>query len=442
MNVIKKILVIGYVWPEPRSSAAGSRMLMLLRLLRAQQWQVVFASAAALSVHRADLKELEIEEKPIELNAASFDQFVQAYQPDVVLFDRFFTEEQFGWRVEQNCPQAIRVLETVDLHCLREARHRLLKQAQASCQDAQRRQNVDAVSADGAQLFASMAEDETAQREIAAIYRCDLSLMMSHVEIDLLQQYFSVPSALLLHSDALAISAPATRPAFAARQDFLSIGNFRHAPNWDAVLWLQQVIWPLIHRALPQARLLIAGAYPPPKAQALHHPRSGLHVIGWVDDALTTMAQARVCLAPLRFGAGIKGKLVDAMACGTPSVTTSIGAESMADDLPWGGVVAQSAAQIADAAIQLYQDQAAWQQAQQRGDQIFTQHWQAPANARQLITRLQQLHDNLPAHRRHNFTGAMLRHHHHQSTYYFSRWIEEKNRRVSDPQNGASILIK
>lgn len=430
MTTIKKILVIGYVWPEPRSSAAGSRMLLLLRLMRAQDWQVVFASAAALSTHRADLSELAIAEKSIELNADSFDQFVQGYQPDVVLFDRFFTEEQFGWRVEKMCPQAMRVLETVDLHCLREARHRLLKQKQAACLDESQRKSCDAISADGATLFANMAADDVAQREIAAIYRCDLSLLMSQVEIDLLQQFFSVPAALLMHSDAIEIAAPIVRPSYAVRQDFLSIGNFRHAPNWDAVLWLQQSIWPLIHHALPQARLLIAGAYPPPKAQALHQPRLGVHVVGWIDDAHTAMGQARVCLAPLRFGAGIKGKLVDAMACGTPSVTTSIGVESMAGDLPWGGVVAQSAAQIAAAAIQLYQNEDAWQQAQQRGDLVFQQRWQQQPGAQQLISRLQQLQGDLRAHRLQNFTGAMLRHHQHQSTHYFSRWIAEKNRQV------------
>lgn len=436
MTIIKKILVIGYVWPEPRSSAAGSRMLMLLRFMRKQNWQVVFASAAALSTHRADLSELEITEQSIQLNADSFDQFVQAYQPDVVVFDRFFTEEQFGWRVEKICPQAMRVLETVDLHCLREARHRLLKQQQAACADESQRKNCDAINADGATLFNSMASDDVAQREIAAIYRCDLSLLMSQVEVALLQQFFSVPAALLLHSDAIDITAPTVRPAYAARQDFLSIGNFRHAPNWDAVLWLQQSIWPLIRRALPQARLLIAGAYPPPKAQALHQPKAGVHVLGWVEDAHTVMGQVRVCLAPLRFGAGIKGKLVDAMACGTPSVTTNIGAESMAGDLPWGGAIADSGVQIAAAAIQLYQEQTAWQQAQQRGDLIFQQRWQPQADAQQLINRVLQIHENLGAHRLHNFTGAMLRHHQHQSTRYFSKWIAEKNRQATGNQSG------
>lgn len=437
MRAIQKILVIGYVWPEPRSSAAGSRMLKLLQLLRAEAWQVVFASAAALSPHRADLSALGIEEKPIELNADSFDHFIQAYQPDVVLFDRFFTEEQFAWRVEQHCPHALRVLETVDLHCLREARHRLLKQQQAACQDEAARRDCPAVQADAAQLFASMADDDVAKREIAAIYRSDLSLMMSHVEIDLLYRYFSVPMRLLMHSDAIdtpAISSMPARLGFAARQDFLSIGNFRHAPNWDAVLWLQQAIWPRIHRALPAARLLIAGSYPPPKAQALHQPKAGVWVLGWVDDALHSMAQARVCLAPLRFGAGIKGKLVDAMASGTPSVTTSIGAESMAGDHAWGGAIADHGAQFAEAAIRLYQNESEWQQAQAAGDQIYQHYWDQPARQHDFTKKLRQLHQDLAYHRRQNFTGAMLRHHSHQSTHYLARWIAEKNRHVQQPE--------
>lgn len=96
---------------------------------------------------------------------------------------------------------------------------------------------------------------------------------------------------------------------------------------------MKHSLWPLIRRQLPGAQLHIYGAYTPPKATALHNPAQGFHVMNWAEDALQVMTAARICLAPLRFGAGIKGKLADAMvACGTPNITTPVGAEAMGDE--------------------------------------------------------------------------------------------------------------
>lgn len=432
---MQKILFIGYVWPEPRSSAAGGRMMELLILFRSQGWQIVFASAAALSEHRADLSSLQIEEKSIALNCDSFDHFVAAYQPDMVLFDRFFSEEQFGWRVEKACPTALRVLDTCDLHSLRSARQALLKQTQQACTTEVERNDVGAVTAPPDTIAAMMAHDDMAQREISAIYRCDLSLMISSFEMRLLKEQFGVPASLLHHCTLMSHLMPAQSdadlPGFAQRQHFLSIGNFRHAPNWDSVLWLKHAIWPRIRQVLPQTQLHVLGAYPPPKATALHNPQQGFHVLGWVDDALASMTQARICLAPLRFGAGIKGKLADAMLCGTPSVTTAIGSEGMcgeSDELAWGGSVAQSTEDFAAAAIGLYQNAPEWQQAQAHGMQIMRSYFNREDSGFALLSRLASARQQQTENRRKNFTGLMLRHHLHKSTQYMSQWIAEKNR--------------
>lgn len=429
---MQKILVIGYVWPEPRSSAAGGRMMELLSLFRSQGWQVVFASAAALSEHRADLSSLQIEEKSIVLNCDSFDQFVAGYRPDLVLFDRFFTEEQFGWRVEKICPTALRVLDTSDLHSLRYARHALLKLAQQACANEVERNHAGAVTATSDIIATLMANEEIAQREIAAIYRCDLSLMISSFEMTLLQEQFGVPTMQLHHCTLMSHLTPTQKisetPNFEQRQHFLSIGNFRHAPNWDSVLWLKHAIWPRIRQALPQAQLHVLGAYPPPKATALHNPQQGFHVLGWVDDALALMTQARVCLAPLRFGAGIKGKLADAMSCGTPSVTTAIGIEGMCGELPWGGAVEQDTESFAAAAISLYQNASEWHVAQINGTQIMQSHFNREEAGQTLLYRLASAKQEQDENRRRNFTGMMLRHHLHKSTQYMSQWIAEKNK--------------
>ena len=405
-----KVLIIGYVWPEPASSAAGSRMLELIHLFKKQDWEVSFSSPATLSEHMFDLDSIGVGATNIEVNDPSFDGYISKLQPDIVLFDRFMMEEQFGWRVEKNCPSALRLLDTEDLHFLRHARYQAFKQdREVSQQD----------------LFG-----ELAQREIASILRSDLSLIISTTEMQLLEQEFSIDSNLLhycpfmINSDCSAENTP----SFEERQHFISIGNFRHAPNWDSVCWLNKTIWPMIRRALPQAELHVYGAYPPKKATELNNPKQGFLVQGWAPDASEVMKATRICLAPLRFGAGLKGKLIDAMNCGTPNITTPVGAEAMSGDLPWCGFIADNAEDFSEKAIWLYQNQNEWQQAQQHGFAIIEQVFDDRKTAGILIEKINNLMKTLEKHRLSNFTGAMLRHHQHKSTEYMSRWIETKNR--------------
>ncbi|MEN5244575.1 glycosyltransferase [Pseudomonas atacamensis] len=424
-SVPTKVLVIGYVWPEPRSSAASGHVMQILEAFLEQGWDITFSSPAGPGEHKADLTSLGIREVPIELNNSSFDTFISELAPDIVLFDQFMMEEQFGWRVEKHCPDALRILETSDLQSLRHARHQRLKD----------RLKINDEQTDFTELFAPalheefqlMASTDLAKREIAALYRCDLNLMISEVEIDLLVEEFGLPRQ-ILHWCPLMIDLPDTAaPGFEERAHFLSIGNFRHAPNWDAVLWMKTTLWPLIRARLPRAQLHIYGAYTPPKATALHNPAQGFHIMDWAEDALEVMSAARVCLAPLRFGAGIKGKLVDAMLCGTPSVTTPIGAEAMHGDAPWPGAVALDANTFAEQAVQLYEDPARWQQAQIQASALLQQRYQRSVHGPRLINRIDDCRQHLAQLRNDNFTGAMLRHHTLKSTQYMAQWIEAKN---------------
>lgn len=408
---MKKLLIIGYVWPEPNSSAAGSRMLQLIEFFQAQDYKLTFTSPAQRTEHMADLTALAVDCVDIKLNCASFDDFVKNLQPDAVMFDRFMMEEQFGWRVSEQCPDALRILDTEDLFCVRHARH-----------DAHKQKRI--------MTNADLLSSELAQREVAAIYRCDLSLMISHNEIERLENLFKV-DARLLHYCPLVYAFPSsslTNPELSKRQDFISIGNFRHPPNWDAVLWLKQQIWPLIRAKLPKANLCVYGAYPPPKATALHDEKSGFLVKGWVDDAILAMQSARVCLAPLRFGAGMKGKLAEAMLCATPSVTTDIGQEGMQSEFTWPGLVGNDSQSIADAAVQLYQDSEQWQRFSDLGPENAQALFDKEKHFAAMAKRLHEVSDNLLSHRQENFIGTMLNHHHHKSTKYMSQWIEAKNK--------------
>jgi len=128
MNVIKKLLIIGFVWPEPNSSAAGSRMIEIMTLFKEEEYEITFASPAMDSEFMVDLEDLGVAKESILLNSSSFDVFIRELRPSVVLFDRFMMEEQFGWRITENCPDALRLLDTEDLHCLRLARQKAFKE--------------------------------------------------------------------------------------------------------------------------------------------------------------------------------------------------------------------------------------------------------------------------------------------------------------------------
>ena len=121
------ILIIGFVWPEPNSTAAGQRMLHLIQLFLSQNWKVSFTSPASYSDKSIDLTTLGVTTFPTEINNIIFDNQIKESSPDIVVFDRYITEEQFGWKVTKHCPNALKILNTEDLHCLRKVRQDTFK---------------------------------------------------------------------------------------------------------------------------------------------------------------------------------------------------------------------------------------------------------------------------------------------------------------------------
>ncbi len=408
----KTLLIIGFVWPEPKSSAAGSRMLELIYAFLSDNYQITFASACNSSENAFDLESIGVTQKTIALNNPSFDVFVKDLNPDVVLFDRFMMEEQFGWRVAQQCPNAIRILDTEDLHFLRKGRQQAFK--------------------DQKPFSAPYLFNDLAKREIASIYRCDLSLIISEVEMGILKNDFKIDESLLLYLpfmlDEISEEAFLELPKFEERKHFVTIGNFLHEPNYNAVLYLKETIWPLIRKELPTVELHIYGAYASEKVNQLHNKTQGFLIKGFADDVHQVMQEAKVCLAPIRFGAGLKGKLVDALRNGTPAVTTTIGAEGMGDVFKTCGIIADTAEVFSRQAIELYKNSRLWNEKHLLIRESFIQLFSKITHQKALLETVCDLNENLLANRQANFIGQMLMHHNMQSTKYLSKWIEEKNK--------------
>lgn len=388
-------------------------MVQLIHLFLEDGWQITFSSSASQSDYSFDLDEIGVEQKPIKMNDSSFDEFIQDLEPDIVLFDRFMIEEQFGWRVAENCPDAVRILDTIDLHSLRLTR-------QNAWENRKEFKPED------------LLREDTAKREIASIFRSDLSLIISDVEMKILKEIFGIDENLLFYLPYLLDfdSDPIMNdvPEFEERNGFVSIGNFKHEPNWNAVLWMKEEIWPLIRKQLPEAKLYLYGSYPSKKVFQLSNPDNGFLIKGRASDALSAISKAKVLLAPLRFGAGLKGKLIDATLSGTPSVTTSIGSEGIELGCKWNGIISNDPQQFAKAAVQLYENKELWETSKKTGYELLRNRFDLKKFDSSFLGKIDSVRQNLQDHRRQNFIGAMLRHHTMNSTKFMSRWIEEKNK--------------
>lgn len=402
----KVLLIIGYVWPEPNSSAAGYRMLQLIKAFNQLGFYIHFASPNMKTEHAFNLKSLLVESHHIEVNSSDFDDWVKSLNPDVVMFDRFIMEEQFGWRIAEYCPNAIRILDTEDLHCLRKVRAYCIKKNIEYSEDL-------------------LLESDVTKREIASISRSHLSVMISTFEMNLLENTFQINTNQLLYFPFISDSELPQTPSFKEREHFMTIGSFRHQPNVDSVLYLKQKIWPKIRAKLPEAEMHIYGSYPKQQVTQLHNPKTGFMIKGWAKDAHHVIRKSRVMLAPIRFGAGIKGKFFDALLCKTPSITTSLGIEGMPNENNWLGFVTDDVEEIVEQAVNLYSNEIQWNSLSLKAEDIIRLNF----DSNSFVSKLEEALRNLEK-QNISFQQSILNFHSFKHSKYMSKWIEEKSNLV------------
>lgn len=395
----KKLLVLGKIYPESNSSAAGWRMMQLLNWFK-EHYEIHFATGATKTRFSDALEGIEIHE--MQLNDNSFDEFVRALNPDIVLFDRFMTEEQFGWRVMEQCPDALRILDTEDLHFLR----------------AFRKKNKDG--------DISSIRTDLMKRELLSILRSDLTLMISNEESNLLMHHYTVPAYKLL-TVPICMDKQNEGLTYEERSDFLFVGNFLHEPNKDAIHFLKQEIWPEIRVKLKDAKLHIYGAYASEKEKSLHDEKNGFCIKGRGDDMDVITQKIRVSFCPVRFGAGIKGKVLEAMKNGSPVVTTPIGAEGIFETNAW--CVASDTRDFIEKAIELYQSKQRWKDEQKKAYQLLQGKFNEQRNKEWLLNRVRYFSINIHELRKKDVLGQVLSYHSIQSSKYLSKWIMAKNKK-------------
>ena len=396
------------LWPEPRSSAAGVRTLEISLFIQRLGYQLVGIAPGETSPHSEAWEKNGVRTLTCDPNSSEAAEILKTLSPELVVYDRFYTEEKFGWRAREVWPDALQMIDTSDLHCLRTARQR------AHLAGAE-------VSEPHDDFFG-----EDLLREMASLHRADVCLVVSPHELEwLMRQGFEKERVCYLpfSSQADADLKPQTD-----RHGFCFLGNYLHAPNVDAVRWLETELWPALRKHLPKAELHLYGAYPPQAISQLNG-KNGIISHGFVEDHREAIARHEAMLAPLRFGAGIKGKILEAWATGTPVLGTPLAFEGMgtgfAEFTDSAGLVDQ---------IQNLQNPECWHKNVELGLELLINRFDREMIFKTFAEFLEASKLELPKIRK-SLTGRLLRHHGAQSLKYFSAWIEEKNknRKAAEP---------
>ena len=333
-------LVIDDDLPRPDRDAGSiatfEQMLLLCRL----GWHVTFCPVHALTLDPAQADMLarhgiEVAGPP---NFGSVTQYLQAEGAglDLVHVYRYANAAMLLDRVRKLAPGAKLVFATADLHFLRERRR--------------------------AELAGQEPSEGAREEELRCMRAADATIVTSDHEMDLLRRDIDPAKLVLLRW--IARPQPAFQ-GFAGRRDICFVGNFRHPPNLDGVQWFLAEVLPLVRVELPKMRVLLAGSGMPPAIQNL--AADGVEILGWVEDLSGLFGAVRLSVAPLRFGAGFKGKVATSLAHGLPVVGSSISLEGTGLLHGDGVAVADSPADFAREIVRLHEDAALWQAQSARG---------------------------------------------------------------------------
>ena len=289
--------------------------------------------------------------------------------PEAAIFSHYQTEELFAKSYYEFSRDTVRVLDTVDLHFLREAR---------------RIASFLGVKDDP--VLTPLNASREALAELSSARRSDVTLVVSSWEKALLERnFFLEPERVHVVSN---LHEPETsiRP-FDEREGFVFLAGYAHTPNVDAILWIASEVWPAVRRQMPSAHLDIYGSLATTPVRRLHDPTEGVHFRGFVADHRDALAAARVMLAPLRYGAGVKGKLGEALAVGTPVVTNAVGAEGMDEDGA-AMMVGASPRALAAMAVRLYTDRSEWEARSQAGLALLRERFSSKSNTEALLAAI------------------------------------------------------
>jgi GT2 family glycosyltransferase/glycosyltransferase involved in cell wall biosynthesis len=350
-----RVLVVDAMTPEPARDSGSLRLCAILRLLDEQGWSISFlpddGRASATEIASLGALGCEVLCKPW---VSELPRWLREHGGELhaVVLCRHTVAGQYAGLVRRHAPQAKLIFDTVDLHFLREQR---------------------AAELNGSASLARQAE-ASQRNELALIEQADVTFVVSPHEQGLLARLLPRSRVELLSNIH---QVHGCRHPHAERRDLVFIGGYGHPPNSDAIRWMAGEILPRLREALPDIRLHVLGDIPESVRSELAAP--GLELHGRVADLAVWLDGCLASLAPLRFGAGVKGKINMAMSYGVPVIATAMAVEGMQLVDGVDVLLAEDAGMFVEAVLRLQHDAALWQQLSIHGLDNVRQHFSAAA---------------------------------------------------------------
>lgn len=364
-----KVLYIDTFTPTPDQDAGSMDAFNHMRILGSLGYQVTFAPAAALEVvpqYTADLQRIGVECLYMPYIESIEKHLVEhGNEYDIVILTRVNNAANFMHIVRQYCSHARVIFSTVDLHHLRE-----MRQAEVEHSEELR-----------------IRARETRRIELDTMKNSDCTLVVSSAEKEMLQD--ELPGVNIVHIPLIVDIRDRKPVPFTERKDICFVGGFRHLPNADAMRYFIDEIWPLIRERIPDAHFNMIGSHMP--KELLEETSAGIVAVGYRPDISEYLNTCRLSVAPLRFGAGLKGKVIHSLGYGLPAVVTSIASEGSGLVNGRDILVADAPGAFAEAVVRLYTDQDLWQQLAQNGLAFFEEKYSLTAGQRNFSKMIHEL---------------------------------------------------
>ncbi len=360
------LLVIDQRLPDPTLDSGSVRMLEILGLLGAAGHRLVFMAddgqGTAADIARLQAMGVTLIGLP---GQPDLPRWLGTHHLEAALLARFPVAEEHLTLVRRMAPEARILFDTVDLHFLRLRREAALGNGQGLSPEA-----LDAIE----------------RRELAVIDAADATFVVSETECTLLSQRRPDAEIKVLSNIHVPVD---DSPGPDGRADMLFVGGMSHAPNLDAVRWFCGDVLPRIRQRLPDAGLHIVGEISE-AVRAEFSSQPGVTMHGRIAHLQPLLDSCRLSVAPLRFGAGVKGKVNSAMSHGLPVVATSVAAEGMHLADGRDVLIADDGQSFADACIRLFTDDALWRQLSEGGRENIRRHFSREAAAAVLEQALER----------------------------------------------------